>query len=69
MQAATAAWPGEETVGASTSRGLLARVPAPHREPQEVLGPNHLPIELLRQVLSYLPPGTLLRQCRLVCRR
>ena len=69
MQAATAAWPGEETMGASTSWGLLARVPAPHHEPQEVLGPNHLPIELLRQVLSYLPPSMLLRQCRLVCRR
>ena len=69
MQAAAAAGPGEETMGASTSWGLLARVPAPHHEPQEVPGPNHLPIELLREMLSYLPPSTLLRQCRLVCRR
>ena len=56
-------------MGASTSWGLLARVPAPHHEPQEVPGPNHLPIELLREMLSYLPPSTLLQQCRLVCRR
>ena len=69
MQAATAAWPGEETMGASTSWGLLAWVPAPHHKPQEVLGPNHLPIELLQQVLSYLPPSMLLGQCRLVCQR
>ena len=30
---------------------------------------NRLPNELLQEVLSYLPPSTLLRQCRPVCRR
>ena len=69
MQAAAAAGPDEETMGASTSWGLPARVPAPHREPQEAPGPNQLPIEMLRKVLSYLPPSTLLRHCRPVCRR
>ena len=56
-------------MGASTSLGLPARVPDPHREPQEAPGPNQLPIEMLRKVLSYLPPSTLLRHCRPVCRR
>ncbi|MXQ98458.1 hypothetical protein E5288_WYG010507 [Bos mutus] len=55
-------------MGASTSWGLPARVPDPHREPQEAPGPNQLPIEMLRKVLSYLPPSTLLRHCRPVCR-
>ena len=67
MQAAAAAGPDEETMGASTSWGLPARVPAPHREPQEAPGPNQLPIEMLRKVLSYLPPSTLLRHCHWVC--
>ena len=69
MQAAAAAGPGEETMGASTSWGLLASVPAPHCEPQEAPGLNQLPIEMLQKVLSYLPPSTLLRHCRPVCRR
>ena len=56
-------------MGASTSLCLPARVPDPHREPQEAPGPNQLPIEMLRKVLSYLPPSTLLRHCRPVCRR
>ena len=30
---------------------------------------DQLPNELLQEVLSYLPPSTLLRQCRPVCRR
>ena len=30
---------------------------------------NRLPNELLQEVLSYLPPRTLLRHCRPVCRR
>ena len=64
MQAAAAAGPGEETTGASTSWGLPARVPAPHHEPQEAPGLNQLPIEMLQEVLSYLPPSTLLRHCR-----
>ena len=55
-------------MGATTSLGLPARVPDPHREPQEAPGPNQLPIEMLRKVLSYLPPSTLLRHCRPVCR-
>ena len=38
-------------------------------EPEEVLDLNRLPNELLQEVLSYLPPGTLLRHCRPVCRR
>ncbi|KAM7248100.1 hypothetical protein CapIbe_000139 [Capra ibex] len=69
MQAAAAAGPDEETTGASTSWGLLARVPAPHHEPQEAPGLNQLSIEMFRKVLSYLPPSTLLRHCRPVCRR
>ena len=69
MQAAAAAGPGEETMGVSTSWGLLSRIPAPHREPQEAPSLNQLPIEMLRKVLSYLPPSTLLRHCRPVCRR
>lgn len=69
MQAAAAAGPGEETMGASTSWGLLTPVPAPHHEPQEAPGLNQLPIEMLRKVLSYLPPSMLLRHCRPVCRR
>ena len=67
MQAAAAAGPGEETMGASTSWGLLASVPAPHCEPQEAPGLNQLPIEMLQKVLSYLPPSTLLRHCHWVC--
>ncbi|XP_061258615.1 F-box only protein 27-like [Bos javanicus] len=65
MQAA--AGPGEETMGASTSWGLLSRIPAPHREAQEAPSLNQLPIEMLRKVLSYLPPSTLLWHCRPVC--
>ena len=38
-------------------------------EPRETPGPNQLPNELLQEVLSYLPPRTLLRHCRPVCRR
>lgn len=34
-----------------------------------MLDQNRLPNELLQEVLSYLPPGTLLRHCRPVCRR
>ena len=30
---------------------------------------DQLPNELLQEVLSYLPPSTLLRHCRRVCRR
>ena len=30
---------------------------------------DQLPNELLQEVLSYLPPSTLLRQSRQVCRR
>ncbi|XP_070242840.1 F-box only protein 27-like [Bos mutus] len=66
MQAA-AAWPGEDDLWASG--GLPTRVPAPDRELEEVLDQNRLPNELLQEVLSYLPPGTLLRHCRPVCRR
>ncbi|XDA83369.1 hypothetical protein R6Z07F_013259 [Ovis aries] len=64
---AAAAWPGEDDLGASG--GLPARVPARDREPEEVLNLNRLPNELLQEVLSYLPPSTLLRHCRPVCRR
>ena len=38
-------------------------------EPEEVLDLNRLPNELLQEVLSYLPPSTLLGQSRQVCRR
>ncbi|KAI4534541.1 hypothetical protein MG293_015401 [Ovis ammon polii] len=64
---AAAAWPGEDDLGASG--GLPARVPARDREPEEVLNLNRQPNELLQEVLSYLPPSTLLRHCRPVCRR
>ncbi|XP_055267061.1 F-box only protein 27-like [Moschus berezovskii] len=64
---AEAAWPGEDDLWASG--GLPVSVPAPDTEPEEVLDLNRLPNELLREVLSYLPPSTLLGQCRPVCRR
>ncbi|XP_040110036.1 F-box only protein 27-like [Oryx dammah] len=66
MQAA-AAWPGEDDLWASG--GLPASVAPPDTEPKEVLDLNRLPNELLQEVLSYLPPSTLLRHCRQVCRR
>ncbi|XP_043293082.1 F-box only protein 27-like [Cervus canadensis] len=66
MQAA-AAWPGEDDLWASG--GLPASVASPDTDPEEVLGLNRLPNELLQEVLSYLPPSTLLRNCRPVCRR
>ncbi|XP_061244203.1 F-box only protein 27-like isoform X1 [Bos javanicus] len=62
-----AAWPGEDDLWASG--GLPTRVPAPDRELEEVLDQNRLPNELLQEVLSYLPPSTLLGQSRQVCRR
>ncbi|XP_060996535.1 F-box only protein 27-like [Dama dama] len=46
-------------------RGWQSRDP----KPGEAVGVDQLPIKLLREVLSYLPPSTLLRQCRPVCRR
>uniref|UniRef100_H0WQ78 F-box protein 27 n=1 Tax=Otolemur garnettii TaxID=30611 RepID=H0WQ78_OTOGA len=56
-------------MGASASRGQVARIPAPEPEPEEAaLGLNQLPPELLLVVLSYVPPRTLLRSCRHVCR-
>uniref|UniRef100_A0A4W2CDZ6 F-box domain-containing protein n=1 Tax=Bos indicus x Bos taurus TaxID=30522 RepID=A0A4W2CDZ6_BOBOX len=36
---------------------------------REAVNVDQLPNELLQEVLSYLPPGTLLRHCRPVCRR
>ncbi|XP_043756527.1 F-box only protein 27-like [Cervus elaphus] len=67
MQAATT--PGEETMCTSASRNWAVGVCALKPEPKEAPGPNQLPTEMLREVLSYLPPRTLLRQCRPVCRR
>ncbi|XP_061241785.1 F-box only protein 27-like, partial [Bos javanicus] len=64
---AAAAWPGEDDLWASG--GLPASVATPDMEPEEVLDLNRLPNELLQEVLSYLPPSTLLQQCRPVCRR
>uniref|UniRef100_A0A8C6CME7 F-box domain-containing protein n=1 Tax=Moschus moschiferus TaxID=68415 RepID=A0A8C6CME7_MOSMO len=64
---AAAAWPGEDDLWAS--RGLPASVATLYTEPEEVLDLNRLPNELLQEVLSYLPPSTLLRHCRPVCRR
>nr|XP_025124061.1 F-box only protein 27-like [Bubalus bubalis] len=66
MQAA-AAGPGEETTGASASQGLPACVPASDPEPKEAPGLSQLPIEMLLEVLSYLPTSVLLGQCRHVC--
>ncbi|XP_055409080.1 F-box only protein 27-like [Bubalus kerabau] len=65
--ATAAAWPGEDDLWASGR--LPTRVPAPDREPEEVLDLNRLPNELLQDVLSYLPPSTLLGQSCQVCRR
>ncbi|KAF0876433.1 FBX27 protein, partial [Crocuta crocuta] len=51
-------------MGASTSRGRPARVPAPEPEPEEALDLSQLPPELLLVVLSHVPPRTLLGCCR-----
>ncbi|XP_065775428.1 F-box only protein 27-like [Muntiacus reevesi] len=51
------------------SGGLPISVATPDTDPEEVLGLNRLPTEMLQEVLSYLPPSTLLGNCRLVCRR
>ncbi|XP_069408511.1 F-box only protein 27-like [Ovis canadensis] len=61
--------PGEETMCTSASTNWPVGVCSLKPEPEEILGPNQLPIEMLQKVLSYLPPRTLLRHCRLVCRR
>ena len=53
----------------SASRNWPVGVCALKPERKEAPGPNQLPIEMLREVLSYLPPRTLLRHCRPVCRR
>ncbi|XP_065775429.1 F-box only protein 27-like [Muntiacus reevesi] len=53
----------------SASRNWPVGVCALKPEPREAPGPNQLPTEMLREVLSYLPPSTLLRHCRPVCRR
>ncbi|XP_052512738.1 F-box only protein 27-like [Budorcas taxicolor] len=66
--AAAAAGPGEETTGASASQGLPACVPASNPESEEAPGLSQLPIEMLLEVLSYLPTSVLLGQCRHVCR-
>ena len=50
------------------SGGLPTSVATPDTDTEEVLGLNRLPNELLQEVLSYLPPSTLLRHCRPVCR-
>lgn len=55
-------------MGASTSRGRAARVPTREAEPEEALDLSRLPPELLLVVLSHVPPRTLLRRCRRVCR-
>ncbi|XP_047384883.1 F-box only protein 27 [Sciurus carolinensis] len=55
-------------MGASASRGRVARVPGPKLEPEEVLDLSQLPPELLLVVLSHVPPRTLLSRCRRVCR-
>ncbi|DAA19867.1 TPA: F-box protein 27-like [Bos taurus] len=67
LEAATAAGPGEETTGASASQGRPACVPASDPEPKEAPGLSQLPIEMLLEVLSYLPTSVLLGQCRHVC--
>ncbi|XP_070307979.1 F-box only protein 27-like [Odocoileus virginianus] len=67
MQAAAAAGPGEETTGASASRGLPVCIPASDPEPEEGPGLSQLPVEMLLEVLSYLPASVLLGQCRHVC--
>ncbi|KAJ1072571.1 hypothetical protein K5549_011797 [Capra hircus] len=64
---AAAAGPGEETTGASASQSLPACVPASDLESEEAPGLSQLPIEMLLEVLSYLPTSVLLGQCRHVC--
>ncbi|XP_051018767.1 F-box only protein 27 [Acomys russatus] len=56
---------GTGTTGTWTSR---TRHPTPEPEPQEALELSGLPPELLLLVLSYVPPRTLLKRCRRVCR-
>ena len=53
----------------SASRNWPVSVCSLKPEPKETPGPNQLPIEMLREVLSYLPPRMLIRHCRPVCRR
>uniref|UniRef100_A0A4W2CH03 F-box domain-containing protein n=1 Tax=Bos indicus x Bos taurus TaxID=30522 RepID=A0A4W2CH03_BOBOX len=53
--------------GASASQGRPACVPASDPEPKEAPGLSQLPIEMLLEVLSYLPTSVLLGQCRHVC--
>ncbi|XDB59992.1 PREDICTED: F-box only protein 27-like [Capra hircus] len=65
--AAAASGPGEETTGASASQSLPACVPASDLESEEAPGLSQLPIEMLLEVLSYLPTSVLLGQCRHVC--
>ncbi|XP_061028446.1 F-box only protein 27-like [Eubalaena glacialis] len=60
-----AAEPGEKT----SSRGQPVGIPLLEREPEEALGLNRLPAELLEMVLSHVPPHVLLGRCRRVCRR
>ncbi|KAI4579508.1 hypothetical protein MJT46_000876 [Ovis ammon polii x Ovis aries] len=67
MKAAAAAGPGKETMGASASQGLPACVPASNPESEEAPGLSQLPIEMLLEVLSYLPTSVLLGQCRHMC--
>ena len=66
---AAATKPGDETMCTSASRNWPVGVCALKPEPKEAPGPNQLPVEMLREVLSYLPPRTLLGHCRPVCRR
>ncbi|GAB1291818.1 F-box only protein 27 [Apodemus speciosus] len=56
---------GAGTMGAWTSR---TQVPTPEPDPQEALDLSRLPPELLLLVLSHVPPRSLLRHCRRVCR-
>ena len=51
------------------SGGLPTSAATPDTDTEEVLGLNRLPNELLQEMLSYLPPRTLLQYCSPMCRR
>uniref|UniRef100_A0A8D0YW51 F-box domain-containing protein n=1 Tax=Sus scrofa TaxID=9823 RepID=A0A8D0YW51_PIG len=56
-------------MNSSVTRAQPVGVALPEPEPEEALGLSRLPPELLLMLLSHVPPRTLIRQCRRVCRR
>uniref|UniRef100_A0A8D1ENF0 F-box only protein 27-like n=1 Tax=Sus scrofa TaxID=9823 RepID=A0A8D1ENF0_PIG len=56
-------------MNSSVTRVQPVGVALPEPEPEEALGLSRLPPELLLMLLSHVPPRTLIRHCRRVCRR